>query len=165
MTPTLKDSDAIDKTGPRRPIVLRTLPPLSFSTPTHSVSIQLSFGSGAVSTLKPLDMAAIQPPLSALGNYSTRSSVERLDSPLFEEQITLSNVANFAILGHLRPSLPGHVRVPPNRPIHARLSRRVVANSPQPLVQPVDPQRVHQNQEPRYPERLHRGCRNRRHRA
>ncbi|KAI0645971.1 hypothetical protein C8Q79DRAFT_1010852 [Trametes meyenii] len=88
MTPTLKDSDAIDKTGPRRPIVLRTLPPLSFSTPTHSVSIQLSFGSGAVSTLKPLDMAAIQPPLSALGNYSTRSSVERLDSPLFEEQIT-----------------------------------------------------------------------------
>ncbi|KAI0665898.1 hypothetical protein C8Q78DRAFT_481169 [Trametes maxima] len=77
MTPTLKDSDAIDKTALRRPIVLRTLPSLSFSTPTHSVSIQLSFGSGALSTLKPLDMTTIRAPLNAVGNHSTRSSVER----------------------------------------------------------------------------------------
>ena len=40
----MKKSDAIDKPDPRAPhIILRTLPALSFSTPTHSVHVQLAF--------------------------------------------------------------------------------------------------------------------------
>ncbi|KAI0370495.1 hypothetical protein BV20DRAFT_966380 [Pilatotrama ljubarskyi] len=43
MARAAKDSEAGDKCDPRRPhIILRTLPSLSFSTPTHSISLQLS---------------------------------------------------------------------------------------------------------------------------
>ncbi|KAI0367011.1 hypothetical protein BV20DRAFT_971112 [Pilatotrama ljubarskyi] len=62
MDPSNKASEAIDKVDRRRPIVLRTLPPLSFSTPTHTVNVRLSFR--PPTALKPFqdqDMASVRP--------------------------------------------------------------------------------------------------------
>ncbi|KAL1949101.1 hypothetical protein VTO73DRAFT_10907 [Trametes versicolor] len=44
MAPAPRKSEEIDKPDPRAPhIILRTLPSLSFSTPTHSIRVQLAF--------------------------------------------------------------------------------------------------------------------------